>query len=171
MSKFNLKKPIPIEPEYIWKTVPEILYEAPQYPGAKTSPIPYIDVPKDKKMPPMLFLFESKETGEFEVGDKGTPEPIVDQIPHRYIDLNFLFDRFEKLNMPDMKDQIRLMLGMEKEKVARKLGEEKVTKVFDNSQLLDDVESKAKSTQFERLAALKEQLQKQLREQEQKGQE
>jgi hypothetical protein len=164
-KKINLKKPIPIEPEYIWKNVPEILYEAPSYPGAKTSPIPYIDVPKDKKMPPVLFLFESKETGEFEIGDKGMPEPIIEQIPHRYVDLNFLFERFEKIEMPEMKDNIRMMLGMEKEAIAKKLGEEKVSKILDNKDLINNVTNESKSSQLERISAIKEQIQKQLREQ------
>ena len=28
--------------------IPEILYEAPNYPGEKVSPIPYMVIPKDK---------------------------------------------------------------------------------------------------------------------------
>ena len=58
---------------------PEILYESPSYPGEKVSPIPYVVIPKDKDMPDGLFLMEYRQTGEFEVGDTGKPEEIIDR--------------------------------------------------------------------------------------------
>ena len=114
-------------------------------------------------MPPVLFLFETKETGEFEVGDKGTPEPIVDQIPHRYVDLNYLFEKFDELGASEMKDQVRLMLGFEKEKIAKELGEQKLNTVLDNSSLLNTLETNAKLTQLDRVSKLQDQLAKQLK--------
>ena len=50
MSQVNQNR----KPEFI----PEILYESPNYPGEKVSPIPYMVIPKDKDMPIKLFFME-----------------------------------------------------------------------------------------------------------------
>ena len=44
--------------------VPEIMYEDSQ--DGMTSKIPFIMVPETEIMPKILFMFESRETGEFE---------------------------------------------------------------------------------------------------------
>ena len=97
--------------------IPVILYEEPQ-PGAKPNPIPYIEVAKDKTMPPVLWLFEYKETGEEEVGNDGEPVKVVDQIPHQYCDMAFL-----KEKLPEhLYDMVRTSIGLEPLKKAKEKG-------------------------------------------------
>lgn len=120
-------KPLKLPAEYRWDTIPEILYEAPETPGGKTSPIPYVEVPVDKKMPPVLFLFEYKLTGEFEPDDRGRSQEIVDQIPHRYVDLEFLMSR---LANPVVEDKIRCALGMDPLVQAKQKGSKILAEVF-----------------------------------------
>ena len=55
--------------------IPEITYE--EMEGGISSSIPFIAVPKDEVMPPMIFIFESRETGEYEPGLDGEQLPIV----------------------------------------------------------------------------------------------
>lgn len=87
--------------------VPEIYYE--EMDGGLTSHIPFISVPADETMPKILFMFESRETGEEEVGPDGEPMPIVDLDLHQYGNMNTLRD-----NLPvDVYDQVRQALGLE----------------------------------------------------------
>ena len=60
--------------------VPEIFYEDADGDGL-SSHIPFITVPEDEEMPRMLFIFESRETGEFEPGQDGDR-----QLPDRPLD-------------------------------------------------------------------------------------
>ena len=103
--------------------IPEIVYEESRDGGAST--FPFIEVPKDKKMPAMLFVFEYKHTGEFEPGPKGEEVPVIDQIPHKYIDLELLKERLD----PETNDVVRVALGMEPLKIAQKLGAPKLDKI------------------------------------------
>ena len=56
--------------------VPEIFYEELDESGL-TSHIPFIAVPPEEEMPRMLFIFESRETGEFEPGQDGEDLPVT----------------------------------------------------------------------------------------------
>jgi len=106
--------------------VPVILYEEPKN-GERPNPIPYIDVASTAKMPPVLFIFEYRQTGEFEPDSKGNPVEIVDQIPHKYVDMEHLKDKLP----PHLNDMIRTLLGMKPLKEAQKDGQvilEKVNK-------------------------------------------
>lgn len=146
-------KPQQLPEEYRWNSIPEILYETPQ-PGQKGSAIPYIEVPQNKKMPPVLFLFEYKLTGEYEPDEKGQPQEIVDQIPHKYVDLEFLFSR---LNNNIIEDKIRLALGMEQKLVAKQKGEKILSSVFGKA---EQVKQELIDTQKERMEKVKESLEK-----------
>ena len=42
---------------------PEIMYEENE--DGSSSKIPFVMVPENKKMPEILFIFESRESGEF----------------------------------------------------------------------------------------------------------
>ena len=113
---------------------PEILYESPSYPGEKVSPIPYVIIPKDKDMPVGLFIMRYSQTGEFEVGDSGKPEEIMDgPHPHMFIDFKHLEDvlheTFPSLHMGDTIDKIRVGLGMKPLDKARKDGNELIDRV------------------------------------------
>ena len=87
--------------------IPEIYYE--ETDEGLTSHIPFISVPPNESMPKILFMFESRETGEEEVGPDGQPLPIVDLDLHQYGNMNTLRD-----NLPrDLYDIVRRALGLE----------------------------------------------------------
>ena len=64
---------------------PEICYKESE--EGITSRIPFIPVPLGEEMPLMLFVFESKETGEFEPGLDGEPLPVTELDLHQYADM------------------------------------------------------------------------------------
>lgn len=97
--------------------IPEIYYE--EMEDGVTSHIPFISVPENQEMPKVLFMFESRETGEEEVGPEGAPIPIVDLDLHQYGNMNALRD-----NLPvTIYDQVRQALGLEPLSSAIKKGE------------------------------------------------
>ena len=87
--------------------VPEICYEDSD--DGITSHIPFIEVPPNLEMPKILFIFETRDTGEFEPGPDGEPMPIVDLDLHQYADMNTLRDRLA----PALYDNIRQALGLD----------------------------------------------------------
>lgn len=114
--------------------IPELLYEAPNYPGEKVSPIPYIEIPKDKDMPAGLFVMEYRKTGEHEVGDSGKPEEIMDgPHPHMYVDFKHveavLLESFPEIDIASAVDKIRVGLGLKPLAKARKEGNELLDRV------------------------------------------
>ena len=114
--------------------IPELLYEAPNYPGEKVSPIPYIEIPKDKDMPSGLFVMEYRKTGEHEVGDSGKPEEIMDgPHPHMYVDFKHveavLVESFPEIDIVSAVDKIRVGLGLKPLVKARKEGNELLDRV------------------------------------------
>jgi len=68
--------------------IPEILYEDDE--NGMSSKLPFVMVPEGQEMPKTLFIFESRETGEYEPGDSGEPLPIIEMELHQYADMNFL---------------------------------------------------------------------------------
>ena len=87
--------------------IPEIMYEDDE--GGMTSKIPFIMVPKEEEMPKMLFMFESRETGEFEPDAEGEPLPIIEMELHQYADMAAL-----KAGLTaELYDKVRLCLGLE----------------------------------------------------------
>ena len=134
------------------ETIPEILYESPSYAGEKVSPIPYVIIPKDKDMPVGLFLMRYTQTGEFEVGDSGKPEEIMDgPHPHMFVDFKHLeevlHETFPNLHMGDAIDKIRVGLGMKPLAKARKDGNELLERVVAKA---NDIATKAYEQQQER---------------------
>ena len=114
--------------------IPELLYEAPNYPGEKVSPIPYIEIPKDKDMPSGLFVMEYRKTGEQEVGDSGKPEEIMDgPYPHMYVDFKHveavLVESFPEIDIVSAVDKIRVGLGLNPLAKAKKEGNELLDRV------------------------------------------
>ena len=114
--------------------IPELLYEAPNYPGEKVSPIPYIEIPKDKDMPAGLFVMEYRKTGEHEVGDSGKPEEIMDgPYPHMYVDFKHveavLVESFPEIDIVSAVDKIRVGLGLKPLAKAKKEGNELLDRV------------------------------------------
>lgn len=100
------------------KWQPEIMYNE-EVDNNPISRIPFIPVPKDEKMPSVLFLFESRETDEKEVGPDGIDYPVVQWDLHQYADMNTL-----KEHLPnDVFDRVRIALGLEPLEIAAKKGE------------------------------------------------
>ncbi|MBC8409141.1 MAG: hypothetical protein H8E12_10530 [Rhodobacteraceae bacterium] len=81
---------------------PEIMYE-------EDSKIPFVPVPKDEQMPGLLFMFESRETGEFEPDHDGNPLPIVQMDLHQYANMSTLKDTLS----PAIFDEVRISFGLE----------------------------------------------------------
>lgn len=100
------------------KWIPEIMYEDDD--NGMTSNIPFIMVPKEEIMPKLLFMFESRETGEYEPGNSGEKVPIFDMELHQYVNMNSLKEGLT----PDVYDQVRLCLGLEPLKTAAVKGME-----------------------------------------------
>lgn len=98
--------------------VPEIMYE--EVDGGVSSNIPFISVPPNEVMPKMLFIFESRDTGEIEPGPSGEQLPIFELDLHQYADMAIL-----KQNLPEVVyDQVRSALGLESLSTASKKGKQ-----------------------------------------------
>lgn len=87
--------------------LPEICYEEDD--DGLTSKIPFIEVPLSEKMPSILFIFESQETGEHEPGPTGEPIPIVDLELHQYGNMSVLRDKLPQVTY----STVRRALGLE----------------------------------------------------------
>jgi len=87
--------------------VPEIVYEEAE--EGMTSQIPFIAVPQEEDMPKMLFIFESRETGEFEPNEEGDPVPIIEMDLHQYADMLALKNGLDVTTY----NKVRKCLGLE----------------------------------------------------------
>ena len=87
--------------------IPEIMYE--EFDNGLSSNIPFISVPNDKSMPPILFIFESRETGEYEPGPEGEELPVTSLDLHQYADMNVLKTKLTW----EQYDTVRAALGLE----------------------------------------------------------
>ena len=98
--------------------VPEIMYE--QAEDGISSKIPFIQVPDGEEMPQMLFVFESRETGEVEPGSEGEEVPVIELDLHQYANMATLKN---KLSYTEY-DNIRFALGLESYQTASIKGRE-----------------------------------------------
>lgn len=98
------------------KWIPEICYE--ESGSGVTSSIPFIDVPPGHSMPPVLFIFESKMTGDFEPNELGEESPIVELDLFQYANLKILKEKLSS----ELYDEVRLALGLERLKDAVEKG-------------------------------------------------
>ena len=92
--------------------IPEILYEETE--DGLTSKIPFIQVPDEEEMPSILFVFESRDTGEFEPGPDGEEMPVTEIDLHQYANMNVLKERLSWIEY----DNVRYALGLEPLKTA-----------------------------------------------------
>ena len=106
--------------------IPEILYEESE--DGLTSNIPFIHVPDDELMPQILFVFESRNTGELELGAYGEEEPIVELDLHQYADMKVLKENLA----PELYDQVRAALGLEPMAIAVEKGKKITERVRQN---------------------------------------
>ena len=88
--------------------VPEIFYEEADESGL-TSHIPFITVPENEDMPTMLYIFESRETGELEPGPDGEDLPVIQLDLHQYADMAALKQSLDL----ETYDKVRIALGLQ----------------------------------------------------------
>tara|TARA_Y100001973_G_C5194014_1_gene332947 strand:- start:81 stop:467 length:387 start_codon:yes stop_codon:yes gene_type:complete len=86
---------------------PEIMYEESQ--EGVSSQIPFIMVPLGEDMPRMLFIFESRASGNYEPGLEGEEVPVYEWDLHQYADMAVLKDKLS----PSIYDIVRGALGLE----------------------------------------------------------
>jgi hypothetical protein len=107
--------------------VPEILYEDSED-GGLSSHIPFIQVPDGEVMPRFLFICESRDTGETEMGAFGEEQPIVELELYQYANMNTLK---ENLSLA-VYDQVRAALGLEPMAIAVEKGKKITERVRQN---------------------------------------
>ena len=95
--------------------IPEIMYEESE---EGSSNIPFIMVPQEELMPRILFIFESRQTGEFEPGAEGEEVPVFEWDLHQYADMQILKERLD----PVAYDGVRKALGLEPLAIASEKG-------------------------------------------------
>lgn len=88
--------------------IPEFCYEESDD-GSATSHIPFVPVPDGEHMPHLIYVFENRETGEFEPGPEGEELPVIEMTLHQYADMAVLK---EKLTL-EQYDVVRTALGLE----------------------------------------------------------
>tara|TARA_E500000178_G_C16990871_1_gene740738 strand:- start:425 stop:769 length:345 start_codon:yes stop_codon:yes gene_type:complete len=86
--------------------IPEIMYEESE---EGNSNIPFVMVPQNEIMPQLLYIFESRDTGEKEPGLEGEPVPIFEWDLHQYADMLVLKNKLDKQTY----DKVRNALGLE----------------------------------------------------------
>lgn len=106
--------------------IPEIMYE--ESDDGMTSNIPFIMVPKGQKMPNVVFIFESRETGEFEPNEEGDPVPIMEMDLHQYADMQILKEGLDS----NTYDVVRNVLGLQPLREATAAGKKISDKVRKN---------------------------------------
>jgi hypothetical protein len=74
-----------------------------------SSNIPFIMVPNGEVMPGMIFIFESRDTGEFEPNEEGNPVPILEMDLHQYADMLTLKNGLDE----ETYDKVRACLGLQ----------------------------------------------------------
>ena len=87
--------------------IPEIMYE--EADDGMSSNIPFIMVPNGEVMPGMIFIFESRDTGEFEPNEEGNPVPILEMDLHQYADMLTLKNGLDE----ETYDKVRACLGLQ----------------------------------------------------------
>ena len=108
------------------KWIPEIMYESNS--EGTSSSIPFIMVPQEETMPNLLYIFESRETGEVEPGENGEELPVFEMDLHQYADMSVLRDGLST----GAYDEIRVCLGLQTMKDAVPQGKEITEKIREN---------------------------------------
>jgi len=102
--------------------IPEIMYE--EGDDGVTSNLPFIMVPVEQEMPKLLFIFESRDTGELEPNLEGEPVPIMEMDLHQYADMLVLKEGLDEVTY----DKVRSCLGLQPLREAAAAGK----KITDN---------------------------------------
>ena len=105
--------------------IPEIMYEESE---EGSSHIPFIMVPQNEVMPRILFIFESRQTGEHEPGLEGEEVPVFEWDLHQYADMQILKEKLDVV----VYDKVRIALGLEPISIATEKGKKIGKKVRTN---------------------------------------
>jgi hypothetical protein len=106
--------------------VPEIMYEESE--DGVSSNIPFVMVPENEEMPKLIYIFESRDTGEFEPGLEGEEVPVVQWDLHQYADMDILKRNLDTVTY----DIVRAALSLEPLSSAVKKGEEISSNIREN---------------------------------------
>jgi|TARA_R110002020_G_scaffold37124_23_gene112120 hypothetical protein len=106
--------------------VPEIMYEESE--DGVSSNIPFVMVPENEEMPKLIYIFESRDTGEFEPGLEGEEVPVVQWDLHQYADMDILKRNLDTVTY----DIVRSALSLEPLSSAVKKGEEISSNIREN---------------------------------------
>ena len=107
------------------KWVPEIMYEDYEEDNISGG-LPFIQVPTDKEMPDIIFMFGSTETGEYEPNLEGEPEPIMEMELYQYANMQYLKEDLDE----ETYDKVRIALGLEPLGVATQKGMKQSEKIL-----------------------------------------
>jgi|TARA_R110000824_G_scaffold335595_5_gene522139 hypothetical protein len=106
--------------------IPELMYE--ESSDGSGSNIPFVMVPENEEMPQLLYVFESRETGEHEPGSEGEDVPVVQWDLHQYADMAILKDKLSAA----VYDKVRQALGLQNLSEAAKTGMAITEKIRNN---------------------------------------
>ena len=106
--------------------IPEIMYE--EGDDGLSSNIPFIMVPLNEEMPKVVFIFESREAGEYEPNEDGDPVPIMEMDLHQYADMAILKEGLDSSTY----DVVRKVLGLQPLREAVAAGQKITDKVRKN---------------------------------------
>lgn len=90
--------------------LPEICYFDSDDQSDIGNKLPFIPVPHDEVMPKTLFIFEHRETTEFEPGQDGEEIPIIDMNLRQYANMDTLKENLDQ----DTYNLVREALGLAK---------------------------------------------------------
>ena len=77
------------------KWIPEIMYEESDEEGVSSN-IPFVMVPVNESMPNLLYIFESRDTGQTEPNLEGDEVPVYEWDLHQYADMLQLKNKLDK---------------------------------------------------------------------------
>lgn len=149
-NKRDPKRMLPFQPELLYETEEEKL------------PIPFCQIPPNKDDPPMFFVHVYRDTGEVEPSDTGAPEPIMDgPYPKMYVDFEVMLDavceQFPDVNINELRDKVRVGMGLKPAQKAKFDGERLLEKVLDKE---PELKIKARDTAQDRAEKFKKELAK-----------
>lgn len=106
-----------------WNGNAEVMYQ-------EGSQIPFIEVPVGETIPNKLFVWEFKQTGEYEPGPSGEDIPICDTDIHIY----FNYKVAKEVLGPELLDKVRVAFGLEPLEKATEKGKAITERVVENAE-------------------------------------
>jgi hypothetical protein len=97
----------------------------------------------------MLFVEEAFNTGEFEVGDGGTAEPIFEFEVRQFLDMRAV----KEVLTTEEFDRVRVALGMDKSEEAKRKGEEMIKRIEESlaGNIIDQKQKVEKTEEYKKI--------------------